>query len=90
MRRGHVINFALGGFGVFASAALSAAIGVATDTTHRSFLGECFAGSAIIATVAGIVALVGALGDKDEAQRLERRRRMLPLVGMITWRLRIF
>jgi archaellum component FlaG (FlaF/FlaG flagellin family) len=83
MRRGHVINFALAAFGVSGGAVVAAVIGLATDASHDQFWVGLLIGATVIAALAVVVALILALGDKEEAEELGRRGKMLPLIGMI-------
>ena len=85
MRREHVITFAATIFGVASGAVVAAIIGLATDgaAEHRPFWIGFFVAAAIIAIASGVIACIAAFADKEEVERLERRHKMIPLVGMI-------
>ncbi len=83
MRREHFITFAQAFGGIFGAAALMAAPLLILDPPHHTLWLACFLiGLALMAVCFG-AALVTALGDRAERQDLERRGKMIPLIGMV-------
>jgi len=83
MRPAHVVTISTTIFGVAAGGVVAFIIGLATAPTYHQFWLGSFVIASVIAILSGAVALIQALADKEESQALERRRKMIPLIGMI-------
>lgn len=83
MRREHFVNFTLWFAAFMGAVALTAVPGLLTDQTHAALWVALFVIGLALMAVLLVVAVVAALGDKEERRVLEKRNKMIPLVGMV-------
>jgi hypothetical protein len=82
MRRDHVFNIILALATLVGGAAIAAAYGVVTDPAHAA-LWRWLAVIGFVLMTLGLLAVVGiAVGDREEREAIEGRRKMIPLIGM--------
>jgi hypothetical protein len=83
MRREHFINITLWVGAFWGAVALMGVAGSVTDLVHRVLWNACAIVGFALMGLCFVTALVAAISDKREREELGKRKKMIPLIGMV-------